>query len=337
MGKGRTQIKGKKTNRLLVILTLIFLIISLINFAFVTSLTYLTPILLGINLLLMLIWIVKWNKKFIIPLVAAISQLFFIPSLYCLNSANKSNSGNILKVSSYNVNYFSYNHCNNVNDIVSILEKEEVNIACFQEFVEHQGMNKEDFWNSFRHLPHCSVQERKEANTPRLAIYSEYPIVNEQKELFLNGINSGMYVDLEIHGNIVRVINCHLQTTGVNSNKKYGASRVFEVLKINSHIRKEQIELISSIIMDSKYPVILCGDFNDTPLSYTYRLIARKLSDGYKKAGSGNSCTFIGGFKNLLRIDYIFSSREFKCTDYKSVEYIFSDHKAVISTLEYKN
>ena len=34
-------------------------------------------------------------------------------------------------------------------------------------------------------------------------------------------------------------------------------------------------------------PVILCGDFNDTPASYTYRTVKGDLTDGFRDCGSG--------------------------------------------------
>ena len=43
--------------------------------------------------------------------------------------------------------------------------------------------------------------------------------------------------------------------------------------------RASQVEIIQEYVRRSPYPVILCGDFNDTPVSYTMGTLTNELKD----------------------------------------------------------
>ncbi|MBK6641784.1 MAG: hypothetical protein IPG39_11360 [Bacteroidetes bacterium] len=68
--------------------------------------------------------------------------------------------------------------------------------------------------------------------------------------------------------------------------------------------RAAQADMISKHIGTSPYPVIVCGDFNDTSLSYTYKTISAGLLDAFRESGSGMGSTYTGPIPGL-RIDYI--------------------------------
>ena len=65
--------------------------------------------------------------------------------------------------------------------------------------------------------------------------------------------------------------------------------------------------------------MIVCGDFNDTPISYTYRTMSRDLNDAFRKVGRGYSHTY-RGFFNMLRIDYVLCSDEFAPLSYEVID-----------------
>ena len=103
------------------------------------------------------------------------------------------------------------------------------------------------------------------------------------------------------------------------------------VLKMKSNYwkRAEQADTIHAEIKCSPYPVLVCGDFNDTPASYTYHRVRKDLVDGFHDCGSGYQYTFRQLYK-LWRIDYVFYSNEFSGLTYISPELFFSDHNMVI-------
>ena len=119
----------------------------------------------------------------------------------------------------------------------------------------------------------------------------------------------------------MRVFNNHLRSTAIKAaDNEYITNRDFisdtarEVkirsivsrLRENSILRAAQVDSIADVIADARARCIVCGDFNDTPMSYVYRTMAGGLNDAFSKSGSGYSHTF-RGFYNMLRIDYVLS------------------------------
>ena len=80
--------------------------------------------------------------------------------------------------------------------------------------------------------------------------------------------------------------------------------------------------------------VILCGDFNDTPLSYAYNTISTNLKDAFKESGQGIGQSFVK--LPALRIDYILHNESFKSYNYTKHKQELSDHYAVSCEMEIK-
>lgn len=146
----------------------------------------------------------------------------------------------------------------------------------------------------------------------------------------------------------ITVINTHLQSTGISTtnnevvlteqagggiSKADRARMTVSRMSDSYKMRAQQIESICELIKNTAWPVILCGDFNDTPLSYVYDRSATLLTDGFKEGGSGYMYTY-KYFKKLLRIDYIFHSAGLRSVRYFSPDKPFSDHNPVISELQ---
>lgn len=78
----------------------------------------------------------------------------------------------------------------------------------------------------------------------------------------------------------------------------------------------------------SPYPVIFCGDINDTPVSYCYRQISNCLTDAFLESSNGVGNTYIGKIPSN-RIDYIFHSKNLQSTEFLTHDIEFSDHKPI--------
>ena len=100
-------------------------------------------------------------------------------------------------------------------------------------------------------------------------------------------------------------------------------------MKKNFVKRATQADYIRQMLDAGEGPVILCGDFNDTPASYTYRTVKGDLTDGFRDCGSGFGYTF-RQLKRIFRIDYIIYSPDFKGVTYDSPNLDYSDHKPVV-------
>lgn len=146
----------------------------------------------------------------------------------------------------------------------------------------------------------------------------------------------------------ITIFTIHLQSTRINTTgtevanmEKTGnkvdnmevAKRITTRMGIGYKMRAEQINILSDSIRNNLYPVILCGDFNDTPLSYVYNTATSLLTDGFRESGQGYIYTY-KYYKKIVRIDYILHSKDFKSVKYFSPDKNWSDHNPVISELE---
>src|SRR5690606_20357235 len=93
-------------------------------------------------------------------------------------------------------------------------------------------------------------------------------------------------------------------------------------------MRARQVEAISALIKESPYPVIVCGDLNDTPASYSYKQLKQGLHDAFVRSGKGIGQTFINKLP-ALRIDYILHDKGFESYNFETHNYRMSDHLPV--------
>ena len=162
------------------------------------------------------------------------------------------------------------------------------------------------------------------------AIYSRYPVVRARR---IDTMMNFVWADLRIGDDTVRVFNNHLHTTAIRrDDNTYIENREFlgdedmgklrsmvSRLSENNKLRAAQADSVARMIAESPYPVIVCGDFNDTPVSYTYRTVSRGLKDAFREAGRGYSHTY-RGFFDMLRIDYVLCSYEFEPLSYEVID-----------------
>lgn len=221
-------------------------------------------------------------------------------------------------------------------------EIEEINpdILCLQEAPSTDYYHQDSINKAFAYLPY-KIQSYRTDYLP-MAIYSRYPITPVDTIYYKDSYNLSIIADIDINGKKIRVINNHLQTTSVNEHRGFIMdskmslkSRLRELklflytMKENYRKRRNQVNLISNEIENSPYPILVCGDFNDIPSSYTYKTIRKSLTDSFWVAGSGYQYTFRYLLK-MLRIDYIFHSKDFISLKNYSPEFSYSDHNMVV-------
>lgn len=226
---------------------------------------------------------------------------------------------------------------NNLEQISQFVKDEKIDILCIQEYptneeTENSLIKRLDF------MPfHTFTQNENEYL--RVAIFSQFPIHNVKHFLFENSNNSAISAKLSIDDKIIQLICAHLQTTNFNqkqSGSLYTISNIIchaiNKMSENRKRRAAQADLIKQEIKSCSYPLIFCGDMNDTPTSYAYKQISEELKDGFYECGNGIGYTY-RGLLRLLRIDYILYSKEFTGTKYKSPDKPFSDHNPIIMNL----
>lgn len=179
-------------------------------------------------------------------------------------------------------------------------------------------------------------------------ILSDFEIADKGSIKFDDTSNRIVWADLLIDNKTLRIVNMHLQSNGVSNqtedlvnNPDLGERKtwsdmksVISKIKHASKTRTLQALEAKNFIKSSPHPTLVVGDFNDTPMSYTYRKLARNYTDAFKAKGNGLGITYAGSIPGL-RIDYILGSKEIDFTSYKCPDVKLSDHYPVISRFEF--
>ena len=305
-----------------------------------SMLVYVLPLLIIANLLLIIYWLVRRRWIFLaIPVITVACCIPYIGTLYqpgFLHS-HEDASKNGLKIATYNVAMFNRETSGFMaQDILAEMRRENVDVLCLQEYNDISGDKKNS--DSYKdYFPYMATGRED------MVIYSRYPITQSKKLLFEDTNNSAMWADIDVKGIELRVFNVHLETTGINrtlhkagkmmaQNQDISNSRILNAIYGNymmgMYFRSGQAIQIANEKANSKFPVILCGDFNDVPYSFVYNTMLGNMVDGFKECGHGFMYTYRGGKKDV-RIDYIFHDQDIKGVDYYRTDLSYSDHYPV--------
>jgi endonuclease/exonuclease/phosphatase family metal-dependent hydrolase len=330
------------------------------------GLTY--PFIVTANLLFVIYWLLVRRWYFIISLVfvlAGWNQLRSFIGTGNYFSSQPENADNI-KVASYNVQVFGlYNYgpgwklnLEQRNSIFRFLEHEDFDIICFQEFVHDatEAFKTLDTIPSILRAKYYHTgftMESHKINFFGLATFSAYPIINKGEIKFRSLMgNHCIYSDIKIGNDTIRVYNVHFESIGLSSedfmfvddlneplakrqNIISGTVNLLQRIRAAFLYRTRQVEIVAEHISNSPYPVILAGDFNDTPASWAYNHLRSLLKDSFT-SGFGTGFTHNGRVP-ALRIDYIMHSHHFSSQSFVTGNQKYSDHYPLWTTLSISN
>lgn len=310
------------------------------------------PIILIINGLFLIYWLIRFKIWILIPIIAIAVNYNYLIHVFRFAPTNKqveiSNGENKqLTIGTYNVHSFNKDingyFCKHIS---SYMNSQGADIVCFQEFGITHEFNEDSLRLALSNWSYSLIPKPKNGQPVlQLAVFSKYPIIQGEYFTYSDSKNTALWCDIDIEGDTIRLFNIHLQTTSVSQTKgavekeikkeslsgiEKASARLTEEMEINYVKRAFQANYISNQIDKSPYPTVLCGDFNSIPSSYAYRTVkGKRLIDGFQTSGHGYMYTY-KYFKHLFRIDYIFTTNEFKGLDYYSSNLDYSDHNPVI-------
>jgi len=313
----------------------------------------------------MLYWILRFKKEFLISFIVIIIGINhfndFIPiRLGKINTKGflKENLQQI-KILSYNVRLFnSYEWLSDPGtnqNIINFIRSEHPDIICLQEFytstkVDYQPEKIREYFSEtpYNYIQYSYKNGKNSGNG--IATFSRYPIINQGTIGFPETYNETIFTDIVVEKDTIRIYNNHLQSIELQRRNynfldtikfRYDDEQMREIKDISSRLktayikRSLQVDAISSHIKSSPFPIIVCGDFNDTPISYSYRKMRRGLKDAFISSGQGTGNTYQGIFP-YFRIDYIFHDKNFKPLLFEKVESRLSDHYPILCIFELK-
>ncbi len=316
------------------------------------------PYLLLINIAFVIFWWWRKNKNAFLSLVSILLGFGFLIRYVQLPNVSKLPAGEQkINIVSYNVrifNYYKWENKKSISDsLLEFIATQNPGIACFQEFftksfdakLSEQAIKQKLASMAYEHIEYSKVFNGGQSHFG-IATYSKYPIINKGKILFNNSVNVCIYSDILVKHDTFRVYNMHLQSiqlekdnyTLMDSIFYLNSKKLDKVKDVTSRMKKayisrsEQTLTIADHMSKSPYPVILCGDFNDTPASFTYKKLLGEKQDAYRESGSGLGKTYRGNLPSF-RIDYIFYSSRFSSHNYQTHNVRFSDHYPISVSL----
>lgn len=311
------------------------------SFIAITALFF--PLLWIIELLLLIVFLFKRNYKLVLLSVILLLLSSYQVSLILnfSNSKSPKSNQNLIRLVSYNAG-----NADTINPYVKRQQTfdnyifHNADIVCLQEFIPTDDSAIESL-EIFQNKLTVDYYGIVNGDSSGLSIYTNYEILDFG---FLKQAGEDTYAVwclMKVEKDTINIINVQLQSirleddelesmTSLKSiiNLPVKMTSIYSKLKRGFEWREEQVEKLNQLITYSNYPVILCGDFNDTPSSFTYREISKLLDDAFLEKGNGFSFTYAGNLP-FLRIDYVMVSDELKINSYTLIDETFSDHYPV--------
>lgn len=316
------------------------------------------PVLLLINLLFVVFWVIFRKRMLVIPLLGYV--LAYVPTrIYIPFNIPHDTPLGAIKVLSYNVQAYHGSDDETRDEaarrILDYIAGSWASIVCIQEDMDGGRPYIHAFLDSIYPYSERTIFGDKNGNAQ--GVYSKYPILNKERIEYDSKGNASFAYQLDINGKTVLLINNHFESNHLTLGDK---ARYKEMLKeglngeLESDTAKKESRLIAGKLFDAvktrapqadavheyieahrKYPIIVCGDFNDNPISYTRRTVAKGLTDCYVSTGRGLGLSYNQkGF--FVRIDNIMCSdhfQPFNCTVDSKID--ASDHYPIYCWLKF--
>ncbi|MGA0559648.1 endonuclease/exonuclease/phosphatase family protein [Larkinella sp. VNQ87] len=316
------------------------------------------PVAWGFNLFYIVFWGLVRPWRTLMPLVTMLIGIPFWRRTLTYNRPDaNSEKRPTLQVMSYNVMGFNKydvvdtQHPDYANQMIDWVLKEPSDIKCFQEFYNNntsvvfktiRRLERAGYpYYAILHPPDRDYLKEKDGKFIGVALFSRYPIVKRGEEVF-DHFNGLVWADVKIDRDTIRVISVHLQSMGIRvggmlnqretEQVKENTQGLLRQLRQGFTMRRNQIARIEEYYRNSPYPVIISGDFNDTPYSYAYGKLRRLLRNAFEDAGRGFGFSY-NKAPGFLRIDNQFYNARFleplNFVTYKDVK--FSDHYPIMA------
>lgn len=308
------------------------------------------PLFILINILFALFWMFTRPRYILVPIIAFLLCIGQIRTYIPINIGSDKVPTNAIKILSYNV--MGFNKVNKStrkepNSILEYIKKKKPDIICLQEYqfaTDRAHLREKDIKEALSDYPYYNKHDVKDNGTGNwVACFSKFPILSANVIKYKSAYNGSVIYELLVKGDTITLINNHLESNKLTKADKdvyegmikdpqarkvsHGVKHLVGKLAEASQIRAAQADSIANRIKNSKHQsIIVCGDFNDTPISYVHRVIAENLDDAFTKSGNGLGISYNQN-KFYFRIDNILISKNLKaynCTVDKKIK--DSDH-----------
>jgi endonuclease/exonuclease/phosphatase family metal-dependent hydrolase len=315
------------------------------------------PYILLVNTFMVVLWIALLRFEALISLLI-ITLGFTHLTNYIQVGKRDEIKENTFSVMSYNLrlfNFFEDKDTDSEKKVLEFLRVQQPDILCLQEFfINGEPSQKE---NAFRtalgsnYDTHIKIIGSGKNRYYGIVTFSKFPIVGKGEIIHPKSSSLSIFTDILIEKDTFRIFNNHLQSFRLKGIERsfieemttpYDKEALDEMRKISRSlkqgfvIRSHQSQLVKAQINHSPYPVVVAGDFNDTPVSYSYRKIRRGLYDSFVSSGYGAGFTYKGNYPPN-RIDYILYDNAMESTYFETLKVKYSDHYPIVAYFMKRN
>ncbi len=309
------------------------------------------PVLCILNLCFVIYWLFLWEWRFLLIGLCAFLVCWGPVKKYFPYHARTKEipKENTLKVLTYNVMGFAYrNHTKEApNKIIEYIANSGADIVCLQEYAvstSEKFLTPKKVFRALDMYPYHTVVSVNSIGylNSGIAVFSKYPILNSRRVDYKSDYNCSSVHKLNVNGKKLTLINNHLESfkLTMEDRSRYTAfiknisADTFDEIKGALEqklgpafkMRAKQAEAVAAEIAKAKGDyVLVCGDFNDTPISYAHRTIQGPLVDSFAESGQGMGVTYN---QNMFwfRIDNILHSPNMKSMNCTVDKIRYSDH-----------
>lgn len=267
-----------------------------------------------------------------------------------------------LRVLSFNTNVMGQAHLARVKEripLIDIVRQSGADIVCLQEYSFSLGKNghtQQELRQELKDLyPYYDFMPLDRSRRLGIATYSKHPIrkatrVDKRKK----GYFTAMYYQIDVNGRTLGLVNMHLHITMINPKDRVLYEEMIERFEVDSlqrirsgmmrslaqayKLRAAEAAQLSQFLREEHpegMPLLVCGDMNDTPVSYCHRMLRKTgLSDTWQEAGFGPGITY-RAHHFWFRIDHILHSRQLHSLSMRvRRDVTLSDHYPVEATFQ---
>ena len=317
------------------------------------------PFFLIVNLFFFFFWSFRTRLFALVSLVAILIGWNVLWAHFQINGQKEAVvDPAAIKVMTFNVKQFRGMSNNKlvsrIDEFVTMAGESKADVIVFQEFFSQNATFENNLERirkatGLKHYTYRTYFSVIKPSAPKhcMVTFSRFPIVNSG-EVMKGRRRVGLMTDLAIAGKTIRLINVHFRSNylneqdlnlvdyeviGENSSESWleGSKKIYWKLRKAFIDRAVHSDLLAAEIERSPYPVIVAGDFNDTPASYSTRTVLAGLTDAFTACGSGYGNTYAGKLPPI-RIDYLAASAEFSVANYDVIDRKMSDHYPVVAT-----
>lgn len=301
-----------------------------------------------INILMAIIWLFTQRKAWCsLSIIVLLCSWPHISNTWGMHRATKNpNAQHHLSVITYNIMGLHNIKPTKENEELQYIYDQDADVVCLEEFVVKKNghyLTLEDARQFFApRYPYMHTDFLKGGKNHHLGlvVFSKYPLLNKKHIDYDSHSNNSCRCDISAEGDTIRLFVNHLEShrlsrtdldfipDTISTSALYQkASTLAQKLDRGNTHRAGEVRAVREEINASPYPVIVVGDFNDVPVSYTYHTIRGELSDAYLSTHLlQRGHTFYVHPLMGIRIDYILHSPLLLAEKCEVLPVDYSDH-----------